>query len=96
MQSKNLKNLQSESNNGIKSLPHLLALQGRLQLLKSQSELRSRISTLNIETNDDIEDDNDNESIVYANGENDDISKFSETKSQDIPAEEVEKDDDDE
>ena len=98
LQSENLKNLQSGLNNGIKLLPHLLALQGRLQLLKSQSELRSRISTLNIETNDDIEDDNDNESIVYANGENDenDISKFIETELQDTLAEEVEEDDDDE
>ncbi|KAK6459786.1 component of small subunit processosome [Scheffersomyces xylosifermentans] len=74
-QFENLKTLQSGLNNGIKLLPHLLALQGRLQLLKSQAQLRNSIASLDInsvqnEITEDNEEDEE-EDIVYANGEND-------------------------
>lgn len=84
--SSNLKALQTSLDEGMKMMPRLLALQGRLQLLKSQAELRSKINqpeeysegeteleafneTFNNTTN--VE-----ESIVYANGENDDFDSI--------------------
>jgi U3 small nucleolar RNA-associated protein 9 len=67
----------------LKQLPGLLSLQGRLELLKSQLQLRTLLA--NVEVNDDDDDDdykrektaNDvlvskaEESITYVNGEND-------------------------
>ncbi|ODV66681.1 hypothetical protein HYPBUDRAFT_242297 [Hyphopichia burtonii NRRL Y-1933] len=84
----NLKSLQSGLEKGMKLLPRLLALQGRLQLLKSQADLRSN---MHIDDDDDDENQDDEnqtfnesfanqttlaeESIVYANGENDDFEE---------------------
>lgn len=82
-----LKSLQSSLDDGMKMMPKLLALQGRLQLLKSQAELREKIKNQNqdevVESEGETEYDTFNdtfnnnttnieESIVYANGENDD------------------------
>jgi U3 small nucleolar RNA-associated protein 9 len=72
-QYENLQNLNQKLTNGMKVLPHLVALQGRLQLLKSQGTLRSQI----------VDDDSDEEpetpgesktaesTIIFASGEND-------------------------
>lgn len=82
-----LKNLQSSLDNGMKMMPKLLALQGRLQLLKSQAELRERIRNQTMEeveeeSAEEAEHDTFNDTfnnttnieelIVYMNGENDD------------------------
>lgn len=71
----NLKNLKRELTKSSKNLPTFLGLQGRLELLKSQLQLRNQISTSAeeefsfLEKNDDK---NTAESdIVYVNGEND-------------------------
>lgn len=73
-QYENVKNLQQGLSDGMKMVPRLLALQGRLQLLKAQADLRSRIGT---EDNEDFsvlnDDDNGKEdTLLYANGEDDD------------------------
>ncbi|KAK6205664.1 uncharacterized protein RJT21DRAFT_17763 [Scheffersomyces amazonensis] len=66
-----VKNLQQSLDNGMKLMPHLLALQGRLQLLRTQTKLRN-------ETGSKFTDDSfygneqGEESITFANGENDD------------------------
>lgn len=81
-----LRSLQSSLDDGMKMMPKLLALQGRLQLLKSQAELRDKINSQTVpdevesegETEYDTFNDTFNnttnieESVVYANGENDD------------------------
>ncbi|RLV94921.1 hypothetical protein JA1_001320 [Spathaspora sp. JA1] len=62
----NLKNLQKELNSGVELLPHLIAIQGRLQLLTLQAEIRQR--KVDIEESTETTSD-----IVYANGEGDDV-----------------------
>lgn len=101
-QKKNLKNLKTNLDEGMKLLPRLLALQGRLQLLKSQAELRNKM--VSYSENDDPEiDDTFNESfvngttvaeesIVFANGENDDFEEIEKEEGSD--AEIVQEDDD--
>lgn len=82
----NLRELQRSLDDGMKIMPRLLALQGRLQLLKSQAELRERISQ-NADNDDSEVSDGDTfndtfnttnieESVVYANGENDDFDSI--------------------
>lgn len=76
-----LKNLQQGLTDGLKVMPILLGIQGRLQLLKAQTELRESLYNNN---DDDSEDDMDetegnitagtnSESFYFANGENDDF-----------------------
>ncbi|EGW31873.1 uncharacterized protein SPAPADRAFT_62483 [Spathaspora passalidarum NRRL Y-27907] len=60
----NLKNLQKELSSGLELLPHLIVIQGRLQLLTLQSEIRQKVI--------DIEESTEEKDIVYANGEGDD------------------------
>lgn len=74
-----LRHLQSSLDVGMKMMPKLLALQGRLSLLKLQAELRSQIGQQDEqqseqeEFNETFNASNVEESIVYANGENDDF-----------------------
>lgn len=83
--SEELKKVQAKLEDGMEMMPKLLALQGRLQLLKSQAELRERIRSQlqknEVESDLEVEDTfnetfnnttNIEELIVYANGENDD------------------------
>lgn len=78
-----LRLLQTSLDGGMNMMSKLLALQGRLQLLKSQAELRNKISGHVDDAADSEHDDetfndtfnhtqNVEESVVYANGENDD------------------------
>lgn len=116
-QYENLKALQGGLNDSMKLIPRLLALQGRLQLLKSQADLRSKM-----EINDDVDLDETQdisidesfantsyantsyangsmveESIVYANGENDDFEESEKHERKDAEvADEKDDDDDDE
>lgn len=76
-----LKSLQQGLNTGLKLLPKLLALQGRLSMLKQQQHLRDAVEEdEDIENNDEAEAVEDSmivdhsvqeESIIFANGEND-------------------------
>lgn len=89
--------LQTSLDDGMKLMPKLLALQGRLQLLKSQAELRNKISTQTQEEESEPEDEyetfnetfnnttNIEESVVYANGENDDDFDSIEQKDENGP-----------
>lgn len=113
-QKDNLRTLQKGLSSGMKLMPKLLSLQGRLNLLKSQMELRNKIGGT-IDEESDVEGDTTNagneedeegsttianetgdltangeESIVYANGENDDYQDVL------IEADEDEEDDEDE
>lgn len=64
-----LRRLESQLGEGMKVLKHLLALQGRLQLLKSQGSLRK----LGGDSDDDEEpEEHDEPAVVFANGETDD------------------------
>lgn len=77
-QYENVKNLQHGLSEGMKMIPRLLALQGRLQLLKAQADLRSRIGSndnLDLEETNIINNSsnsNDADTLLYANGEDDD------------------------
>ncbi|CAH2350488.1 U3 small nucleolar RNA-associated protein 9 [[Candida] railenensis] len=113
-QKDNLRTLQKGLSSGMKLMPKLLSLQGRLNLLKSQMELRNKIGG-SVDDDSDIEGDvsnvgndedeegsttianetgdltaNGEESIVYANGENDDYQDVL------IEVDEDEEDDEDE
>ncbi|KAG7661239.1 UTP9 [[Candida] subhashii] len=67
----NLRNLQNQLSQGLKILPNLIAIQGRLQLLKLQAEVReNQISNQDGESNENKDQEED---IIYANGEGDDI-----------------------
>ncbi|QBM88629.1 U3 small nucleolar RNA-associated protein 9 [Metschnikowia aff. pulcherrima] len=77
-----LRLLQRSLDDGMLLMGKLLALQGRLQLLKSQAELRTRVNdesgsdheqTELDQLNDTFNTTNIEESVVYANGENDDF-----------------------
>ncbi|KAM3124876.1 hypothetical protein CJJ07_005172 [Candidozyma auris] len=83
-----LKKLQRSFEDGMTMMSRLLALQGRLQLLKAHAEFRSQVAQaeeqlaeIESEEEDDEEEENSladqsanvEESIVYANGENDDF-----------------------
>lgn len=70
--SANLKSLKGAYSRSLKQLPNLLSLQGRLEMLQSQLQLRNQIVSNEIvesSTKDPIE--QAEESIVYVNGEND-------------------------
>lgn len=78
----NLKKLQRSFEDGMTMMLRLLALQGRLHLLKSHAEFRSQVAEAEIpesssedefEAEDDAAESNVEELIVYANGENDDF-----------------------
>lgn len=88
-QEDNLRALKESLVQGMGMMPKLLALQGRLQLLKSQADLRSKTSLLNLDEDDEVDAfnavDNDfgndttnnttvfEDSVMYANGENDEF-----------------------
>lgn len=68
----NLKSLKSAYFKSLKQLPNLLSLQGRLEMLQSQLQLRNQIANsevLEATSRDPVE--KAEESIVYVNGEND-------------------------
>lgn len=80
----NLKQLQSLFLEGIDLMPRLLSIQGRLQLLRSQSEIRDRLGNIGIENTGDEEEEvlenavsfeqhQEEESLVIADGESDDL-----------------------
>lgn len=78
----NLKKLQRSFEDGMTMMLRLLALQGRLQLLKSHAEFRNQVAEAEVpesesedesEAEDDAAESNVEELIVYANGENDDF-----------------------
>lgn len=84
----NLRKLQRSLEGGMSTMSRLLALQGRLQLLKSHAEFRSQIAQAEeqqaeLDSEDEEEEENETtlanqsanveELIVYANGENDDF-----------------------
>lgn len=107
-QKDNLKNLQKGLSNGMKLMPKLLSLQGRLNLLKSQMELRNRISSnesLEYDEEADITEEgntvnettmNGEDTIIYANGETDDFVLNGEEDDEDEVVEgEVEEEDED-
>jgi U3 small nucleolar RNA-associated protein 9 len=78
-QNENLKNLQNGLISGMKLMPHLSALQGRLQLLKTQAQLRKQMAEMNVDNLQDVNVENEvvsetkeDEKMIYANGENDD------------------------
>lgn len=100
-QKKNLKNLKTNLDEGMKLLPRLLALQGRLQLLKSQAELRNKVvdyEPLSPEVDETFNDSFGNgttvaeESIVFANGENDDFEDIEKDEGSELEI--VQEDDD--
>ncbi|ODV80721.1 uncharacterized protein CANTADRAFT_20293 [Suhomyces tanzawaensis NRRL Y-17324] len=80
-QHENLKSLHTGLTNGMKLMPHLLALQGRLQLLKSQAQLRKNIadgvqdmdedSEIENETQIQLDREDQEKDLIYVNGEND-------------------------
>lgn len=84
--SDNLKALQGSLDEGMQMMARLLALQGRLQLLRSQAELRNKIVSDDEQSEDETELEafnetfnnttNIEESIVYANGETDDFDSI--------------------
>ncbi|CAK9439009.1 uncharacterized protein LODBEIA_P32330 [Lodderomyces beijingensis] len=63
-----VKSLQNQLEAGLKVLPRLYAIKGKLQLLKLQSELKSSAPLENNDVTTTVED----ESMMYANGEVDD------------------------
>ncbi|CUM45567.1 unnamed protein product [Debaryomyces fabryi] len=79
----NLKTLQAGLTEGMKLMPRLLGLQGRLQLLKSQTQLRNNLNNMNIESDDEedkeisniIVNNDDSENVTIANGESDDFEE---------------------
>jgi len=79
----NLKTLQTGLTEGMKLMPRLLGLQGRLQLLKSQTQLRNNLNNMNIESDDEedkdvsniIANNDDSGNITIANGESDDFEE---------------------
>lgn len=79
----NLKTLQRGLTEGMKLMPRLLGLQGRLQLLKSQTQLRDNLNNMNIESDDEEDkeltdimvNNDDSENITIANGESDDFEE---------------------
>lgn len=80
-QYENLKTLQKGLTDGTTLMPRLLGLQGRLQLLKSQTQLRNNLNNMNLESDEEKESDegedldaNDNSvNVTIANGESDDF-----------------------
>lgn len=83
-----LRNLKTSLVQGMEMMPKLLALQGRLQLLKSQADLRNKTSQLALEEEEeetmpgfeqDVGNDTTNNTtafedlVMYVNGENDDF-----------------------
>ena len=64
-------------------MPRLLGLQGRLQLLKSQTQLRDNLNNMSIESDDEEDkeltdimvNNDDSENITIANGESDDFEE---------------------
>lgn len=89
-QEENLRALKESLTQGMAMMPKLLALQGRLQLLKSQADLRNKTNQFGLDDEDedldalagleaDIGNDTTNnttmfeDSVMYANGENDDL-----------------------
>lgn len=78
-QKRSLLELQTSLNGGMQLMPKLLALQGRLQLLKLQAELRQLLENVRVDDADEtVVNDSfgqTEESIVYANGENDDFEE---------------------
>lgn len=72
----NLRSLQEKLSSGMKLMPKLLALEGRLNLLRSQQQLRERIVDDDEEDEEAVpvggDDDDEEDNLVYANGENDD------------------------
>lgn len=99
----NLKNLQGGLSNGMKLMPRLLSLQGRLQLLKSQTQLRNNIGNLTIDTDNEddeegislAENKNGSENIAIANGESDDFEESNAEAVADDGEEDGEADNDD-
>ena len=79
----NLKTLQTGLTEGMKLMPRLLGLQGRLQLLKSQTQLRDNLNNMSIESDDEEDkeltdimvNNDDSENITIANGESDDFEE---------------------
>lgn len=78
----NLKKLQRSFEDGMTMMLRLLALQGRLHLLKSHAEFRTQVAEAEVseegsddefDADDDAAESNVEELIVYANGENDDF-----------------------
>ncbi|GEQ68975.1 hypothetical protein JCM33374_g2645 [Metschnikowia sp. JCM 33374] len=109
----NLHALQSSLEDGMDLMSKLLALQGRLQLLKAQAELRNSVANGDNAFGADVEADeqereldalndtfnttaNIEESVIYANGENDDfedaLSTQADTAKDDISYENGEED----
>lgn len=88
-QEENLRALKESLTQGMTMMPKLLALQGRLQLLKSQADLRNKTNRLELDDEDELDvltgldaeignDTTNNttmfeDSVMYANGENDDL-----------------------
>ena len=61
------KQLQKGLSKGMEQMPQLLALQGRLQLLRAQAQLRDTL--IEVEEPEEVGRES---SVVYANGEDDD------------------------
>lgn len=104
----NLKKLQRSFEDGMTMMSRLLALQGRLQLLKSHAEFRSQVAEAEeqqaeLDSEDEYDDEDENtladqsanveELIVYANGENDDFDSV-DNVDESFPGEEEISDDD--
>lgn len=91
-QKRHLVELQTSLNSGMQLMPKLLALQGRLQLLKLQAELRQLLESVRIDDADEtVVNDSfgqTEESIVYANGENDDFEEEREESDVEVADEE--------
>lgn len=88
----NLKSLKSTYSKSLKQLPNLLSLQGRLEMLQSQLQLRNQIANsevLEAPSKDPVE--KAEESIVYVNGENDEeddvIGSVGNSESEEEPSE---------
>lgn len=84
-QVRNLKHLEKGLNEGMKLMPHLMALQGRLQLLRSQAALRESVQR-NVDS-EGVTHTTEQDGLVFANGEDDDEA-MEETRIEDDEEEE--------
>lgn len=75
-----LKQLQTGLEKGVALLPHMLALQGRLKLLKAQAEFRDKMASLALNEESEEQEvpgaQEPAQTVAYANGENDDDDVF--------------------
>lgn len=75
-----LRELQTGLQKGMVLLPHMLALQGRLNLLKAQAEFREKMASFSLDEESDEQEvsgaQEQPQTIAFANGENDDDDVF--------------------